>query len=106
MLIYIGINAHVTDAGRTTTSEDRATQLLIWNAEFRNISSNARITLNETLKQKLFMEIWGENRIGYVRPLPLHCCENKSKIIASATFVWLAGRNGEKGRGVIRKYFE
>ena len=30
--IYIGINAHVTDAGRTnkqTTSEDRATQLLI-----------------------------------------------------------------------------
>ena len=26
--IYIGINAHVTDAGRTT-SEDRATQLLI-----------------------------------------------------------------------------
>ena len=27
--IYIGINAHVTDAGRQTTSEDRATQLLI-----------------------------------------------------------------------------
>ena len=30
--IYIGINAHVTDAGRTdeqTTSKDRATQLLI-----------------------------------------------------------------------------
>ena len=30
--IYIGINAHVTDAGQTnkqTTSEDRATQLLI-----------------------------------------------------------------------------
>ena len=26
--IYIGINAHVTDAGQTT-SEDRATQLLI-----------------------------------------------------------------------------
>ena len=30
--IYIGISADVTDAGRTgrTTSEDRATQLLIW----------------------------------------------------------------------------
>ena len=27
--IYIGINAHVTDAGRQTTSEDRATQFLI-----------------------------------------------------------------------------
>ena len=27
--IYIGINAHVTDAGRQTTSEYRATQLLI-----------------------------------------------------------------------------
>ena len=35
---------------------------------------------------------------------PLHCCENKSKIIASATFVVVGRKEWEKG--VIGKYFE